>query len=124
MHMTKFVVTNAEGRAAAFYDAEINAGNIPDTAVEIPDDVWAAWIQDTVNKKLVNGALITEAPILSAHDSAMQQIIMMQNSITPRMIQEAAIDSTLTGLGQNKDKTAKQFIADIHSQISELRATL
>ena len=56
--------------------------------------------------------------------SILSQIAALEISITPRMIQEAASGSTLTGLGPENNLTSAQWIANVRGQIATLRTQL
>lgn len=57
------------------------------------------------------------------HNSAIQsQIDALEAQITKRMLREAIIGSTKTGLGQDKSKTAKAYMEEIGAQIEALAA--
>lgn len=53
----KYVVTDDQGRAAAFFDDAIHAGQIPENAEPISDALWRAWVKDTAGQVLDNGML-------------------------------------------------------------------
>lgn len=53
----KYVVTDDQGRATAFFDDEIHAGRIPDAAEPITDSLWREWVKDTAGQVLENGQL-------------------------------------------------------------------
>lgn len=53
----KYVVTDDQGRAAAFFDDAIHAGQIPDNAEPISDALWRSWVSDTAGQVLDNGTL-------------------------------------------------------------------
>lgn len=54
---------------------------------------------------------------------ALKAIADLEARVTPRMLQEAAIGSAETGLGPDGSLTAKQFIAALREQVSEIAAT-
>lgn len=49
--MTYFATLDAEGRTTGFYRPEIHGMAIPSDAVEISDDIHAAWIADTQRQR-------------------------------------------------------------------------
>lgn len=60
----------------------------------------------------------------AAEESIIAQIAVLEASITPRMLQEAATGSVLTGLGAGGAQTAAQFITSVRAQIATLRASI
>jgi hypothetical protein len=61
---------------------------------------------------------------IAAKDAVKQEISTLEATITPRMTQEAAIGSALTGLGEDKSLTSAQYIAQQRARIATLRAQL
>ncbi|MCA3339776.1 MAG: hypothetical protein INF90_14755 [Roseomonas sp.] len=49
--MTYFADLDAEGRALGFYAPEIHGDAIPEGAVEISDEIHAAWLVDTARQR-------------------------------------------------------------------------
>ena len=58
-----------------------------------------------------------------AKREALKAIAALEASVTPRMLQEAAIGSAETGLGPDGSLTAKQFIAALREQVGEIAVT-
>lgn len=56
--------------------------------------------------------------------STKAEIAVLEASITPRMIQEAAIGSALTGLGSDHTLTSAQFITQVRAEIAALRVSI
>lgn len=55
--MTFFADLDAEGRVLGFYTQEIHGDAIPEGAVEINDEIHAAWLADTLGQRW-NGAAL------------------------------------------------------------------
>ena len=81
--------------------------------ISLTDETYSAWV-----------AKGNRATNISANDMILLQIGFLEQSITSRMLQEAASGSTLTGLGPNKTLTSAGYIASVRSQIETLRGQL
>ena len=55
--MTYFAAIDTEGRALGFYTPEIHGDAIPEGAVEISDEIHAAWLADTAGQRWNGEAL-------------------------------------------------------------------
>jgi hypothetical protein len=55
--MTYFATINHEGRATGFFTPEIHGDAIPEGAVEITDETYAAWLTDTARQRWNGEAL-------------------------------------------------------------------
>ena len=55
--MTYFADLDADGRALGFYTPEIHGDAIPEGAVEISDEIHAAWLADTAGQRWNGEAL-------------------------------------------------------------------
>lgn len=55
--MTYFAAIDTEGRALGFYTPEIHGDAIPEGAVEISDEIHAAWLVDTARQRWNGQAL-------------------------------------------------------------------
>jgi hypothetical protein len=55
--MTYFAAIDTEGRALGFYTLEIHGDAIPEGAVEISDEIHAAWLVDTARQRWNGEAL-------------------------------------------------------------------
>jgi hypothetical protein len=55
--MTYFATIDAAGRATGFYTPEIHGAAIPEGAIEISDETYAAWLADTQGQRW-NGAAL------------------------------------------------------------------
>jgi hypothetical protein len=109
-----------------FYLTSVHKTMPPDV-VEVSDDAHTALMAaQTSGKQIVadaNGSPIAADPAPLTGNALIEwQISMLEMSITPRMLQEAATSSALTGLGPDKTLTASQFIASVRAQIQLLRA--
>ncbi|MDP8249633.1 DUF4376 domain-containing protein [Pseudochrobactrum saccharolyticum] len=58
----KLATLSEDGKVLAFYDAVINADNIPSDAVEITDAQWQDLLDDQANKRLINGDVVDVTP--------------------------------------------------------------
>lgn len=60
--MTYFADLDAEGRVLGFYTPEIHGDAIPEAAIEISDEIHAAWLADTQGQRWNGEALEPCAP--------------------------------------------------------------
>jgi hypothetical protein len=102
---------------------------MPADVVEVSEDTHTALMAaQTTGKQIVadaNGNPIAADPAPLTGNALIEwQISMLEMSITPRMLQEAASGSVLTGLGSDKTQTATQYIANVRTQIETLRTQL
>lgn len=83
------------------------------SSVSVNDKAYKSW--------LAQGNTPTN---ISANDMLLLRISWLEQSVTPRMLQEAASGSTETGLGADGSMTSIQYIALIRSQIAVFRSQL
>ena len=99
----------------------------PRGAVEITPAEYAALLQGQTDGGIISVA--KGKPTLTPHAvdknaAAMEEILRLEASITPRMLQEAAGGSAATGLGAKGSLTASEHLAAVRQQIDALRAKL
>lgn len=70
--MTFLADLDAEGRVRGFYRREIHGDAVPSGAIEISDEVHAAWIADTAGQRWNGAALEACAPSPPPHITADQ----------------------------------------------------
>ena len=100
-----------------FYDHEINAGRIPEDAVEISRSAYDALLDgQSCGKQIVsdqNGyPVLIDPPEPSASDLIKRQISSLESAITPRRLRESVLGAD------------GGWLAGIDQQIADLRAQL
>lgn len=86
----KFATLDTSGKVISFYDAVINNGNIPDSAIEITDQQWQDLLNDQVNKRLVNGEVIEIERPVKTPEQIVQENRENMPSLTARQFWLAA----------------------------------
>ena len=111
-----------------FYVDDIHE-TMPSDAVAITDSVYHQLLTDQSNGLLIqadsSGKPISAAPVFSAAQLKINQIVILQNSITDRMKIEAMAGSTNVFQSGTAyaGKTAAQAIAAIQEQIDTIRSS-
>jgi hypothetical protein len=114
----KLAQFNADGLPLAFYDIEINAGAIPEDAVEITDDQWLELINHQGQRRFKDGEVVEYVPPAPTIDD----IRATMPALSPRQFWLAASRINITKadvLALVDAMEDKQSAADMRIEVTE-----
>lgn len=105
--MTKFAILDTDGLPLAFYAEEIHGDAIPSEAIEISDEQWREFINNSGRRKWLNGQVVEYTPPPIEHP---EPVIEVPSVTLWERLTEAEAEQVSTAMATQPFRTRQMFL--------------